>query len=122
MHAKRQCTMTEKFGHKRNNSDPCDRTPNLDKLRSHHAALDRWNLINDPSPEDQPWVMTEILKHTDRFKTDTSGRTSKSIKFKVKFTDGDMAWHTIDTMRLEDPHLVIGHAIEKGIDTKEGFE
>ena len=41
---------------------PLSKTPNLEKLRAYHAALDRWNMIHDPEFEDETWHISKILK------------------------------------------------------------
>ncbi|MEM7375743.1 MAG: reverse transcriptase domain-containing protein, partial [Bacteroidota bacterium] len=97
---------------------PLDSTPNLEKLRAYHSFLDKWNQLLDPQPEDTRWAVQKILKISNK----PLLNDKRSIFLKVQFQEGDKTWVSMDNMRLEDPHLLISHAITKDLLDAPGFE
>ena len=99
-----------------------DTSVKTEKLRAYHAALDRWNLLVNPQAEDHFWIMTKISRHSNREHTDIDGNKRRSIFFKTTFADGFQTWIDKDTLRLEDPYLVIDYATRKELTSSAGFE
>ena len=54
---------SEAMAHHADTFKPMEQTPQWDKLRAYHAALDRWNLLVNPSAEDHHWIMQNIVTH-----------------------------------------------------------
>ena len=102
--------------------DPASMTPleqgrNLDKMRAYHATLDRWNAIQDPSSWDAQWTVVKIIQHS--IKELPKGR---SIMFKGQYIGGDKAWFKMDTLRIDDPHLVINYAFQHDLQDLQDFQ
>ncbi|MEM7375623.1 MAG: reverse transcriptase domain-containing protein, partial [Bacteroidota bacterium] len=90
----------------------------LEKLRSYHAVLDRWNQVINPQPEDQRWMIQKIEKHSH--KPLPNGAVSNF--FKVQYVDSGKQWFSMDQLRLEDPYMVIGYAESQNLKHLPGFE
>ena len=97
---------------------PLSHTPNLEKLRAHHAVLDRWNMVQNPQAEDTRWTISKILKISNK----EVANGDQSIFCKTEFGDGTRAWMSMDTLRLEDPYLVIDHLHRQDMCGDPGFE
>ena len=72
----------------------------------------------ETEPSDRCWAINKILQVSK--KPVKNGQ--KSIFYKAQFNDGDKAWFSMDTLRVEDPFTVINHAYTNGYYEESGFE
>ena len=90
---------------------PLDNNRTRNQLRAYHASLDRWEAMENPKSEEAQWVVEKIIKHST--KKMPSGKNS--IFLKGQYVGGDKAWFRLDTLRLDDPYLVINYALSKDL-------
>ena len=64
------------------------------------------------------WTAQKILKVSNKPLKDDK----RSVFYKVQFQDGDKSWVHMDNLRVDDPHLMIDHAIQHDILDAPGLE
>jgi len=97
---------------------PLETEPHIEKLRAYHAVLDRWNMMENPLPEDTRWHIKEIIQLSNKPRKDGT----RSIYAKIRYSDGPKTWISLDNLRLEDPYLVIEYVIANGLQHHDGFQ
>jgi hypothetical protein len=83
----------------------------IEELRAFHMNIDRINSIIDHDPNDKRWKIEKIIKHI--VKTNSDG--TKNIYCKIKYYDGDFAYHTMDSLKNEDPIILAKYGIENNL-------
>ena len=90
---------------------PVDKSEKIEELRAYLTNLDRINALIFPDEEDERWEIPRVEKHIIK---DTPNNV-KTIYCKVAYTDGDKAYHTLESLRMHDPMVVAKYAISKDL-------
>ena len=67
-----------------------------------------------PDPEEGRWIMKTILKHITKEQKEGHSK----IYCKKKYKDGHTVYHTLDSIRIQDPFLASLYEIKKGLRVK----
>ena len=90
---------------------PMKHSPNLDKLRAHHAACDRWDFLNHPSnPDDFFWTLKDI----EKLMVKEPKGCKPNFHFKCVYVNGHKDYFDMETLKLADPYLLIDRAMARG--------
>jgi len=88
-----------------------DKTEKIEELRAYLTTLDRLNALLSPEEEDERWAIQNAEKHI--VKTPTSGETT--VYCKVRYRDGDTAYHTLECLRMHDPLVAAAYGLKKNL-------
>ena len=67
-----------------------------------------------PDPEEDRWTIKTILKHIDKPRK----KHQNKVYCKIEYKDGHMAYHTLDSICMQDPFLAALYGIKKGLHEK----
>ena len=97
---------------------PLEKSAKMEQLWAYHSICDKWNALINPELADSAWRIRKIMQCSRK---EIKGN-QQSIFFKAQYLNGDKAWLTMDTLRLEDPYLLINHAYQNQLQLEPGFE
>jgi len=88
-----------------------DKSEKMEELRAYLTTLDRLNALLNPEVEDERWAIHNVEKHI--VKELSNG--DKNIHCKVRYKDGDTAYHTLDCLRMHDPMVAAMYGLKNNL-------
>mgnify|MGYP000857273362 FL=1 len=79
---------------------------NIKQLQEYHRNIDK---LATQEYDDYMWTPLKVLNHRSK-KYDPTGN---SVPINIQWMNGDTGWVTMESMRLQDPMVLIKYAIQK---------